>query len=535
MNSFEDQNMSGSTAFEIKNKFSAPTKRSDFLNVQQKSNYLDEIDFHALHESLGEGIAIIENDRVVYCTNLFCEERALNQEEFLGKSVSSLFSLLPVRQAEKYKNCIQESVEREIKLINFEYSMHINGETLHFHDKITFTYNNGALKRWYIVSRNMSDEVKTNNELASFKAAIEQSEAAVIITDSDFKITYVNKGFKNTTGYKAKEAIGKEPKDAKGSKLTSPSTYASMQQKLDNSEEWSGELINEKANGETYHVKALVTPVVNEHGGLTGYVSVENDISPLIQLQKQLKRETRLSEAILNNSPALITVKNNLGEIIYANELFLDFIKAERSATQGKRNKDFFSPESAEQMNQDELHVLNSGESIVSREHCVRLKNGKGMRWLMSSVIPLNLKEGASERIIIISEDISSLKLRESDLQSSLRVVNAQKDKFKEFTYLTAHNLRSQVTNLVGIVNLLENDTILPYEESISLLRATSTNLLDTITYINSMLKATEDDKEFETIPVLSLVHQVIDSLSPKVKTSQTQFTIHVDPDAEVF
>lgn len=535
MNSFEGQNISRSTAFEIKNKFSAPTKRSDFLNVQIKPNHLDESDFFALHESLGEGLAIVENGRIVYCTKLFCKERALNQEDFLGKSVSFLFSFLPSRQAEKYKNCIQESIEQRVKFINFKYSMHINGETLHFHDKITFSYINGTPKKWYIVSRNMSDEVKTNNELETFKAAIEQSEAAIIITDSDFKITYVNKGFRNATGYKAEEAIGKKPQDAKGSNLTSPSTYVSMHQKLNNSEVWSGELINEKANGETYEVKALITPVINEYGGVTGYVTVENDISPLIELQEQLRRKTQLSEAILNNSPALIAVKNNSGEIIYANDLFLDFISAERSETQRKSNEDFFSPESAEQMNQDEIHVLNSGNSIVRREHCVRLKNGKGMKWLMSSIIPLNLKEGCSERIIIISEDISSLKLRENDLQSSLRVVNAQKDKFKEFTYLTAHNLRSQVTNLVGIVNLLENDTILPYEESVPLLRATSSNLLDTITYINSMLKATEDDREFETIPVLALVHQVLDSLKPKIQTSQSQITIHVNPEAEVF
>ena len=70
MNSFEDQNISRSTAFEIKNKFSAPTKRSDFLKVQIEPNHLDESDFFALHESLGEGLAILENGRIVFCTKL---------------------------------------------------------------------------------------------------------------------------------------------------------------------------------------------------------------------------------------------------------------------------------------------------------------------------------------------------------------------------------------------------------------------------------------------------------------------------------
>ena len=64
-------------------------------------------------------------------------------------------------------------------------------------------------------------------ELRKLSRAVEQSPASVIITGTDGIISYVNPKFTETTGYTAKEAIGKRPnmvssgEDRKSTRLNS--------------------------------------------------------------------------------------------------------------------------------------------------------------------------------------------------------------------------------------------------------------------------------------------------------------------------
>ncbi|MFZ6759535.1 ABC transporter substrate-binding protein [Undibacterium sp. Ji50W] len=123
------------------------------------------------------------------------------------------------------------------------------------------------------------DEIRKNELRLSFlSSAIEHSPTSVIITDANSVIEYVNPHFTIDTGYAAEEVIGKKPSILQSGQVK-PEIYQAMWQQLLRGEEWTGELINRRKNGELYWEEAHIAPVKNAAGKTTHYVAVKVDVS----------------------------------------------------------------------------------------------------------------------------------------------------------------------------------------------------------------------------------------------------------------
>ncbi|MFZ6770477.1 ABC transporter substrate-binding protein [Undibacterium sp. Di26W] len=123
------------------------------------------------------------------------------------------------------------------------------------------------------------DEIRKNELRLSFlSSAIEHSPTSVIITDANSLIEYVNPHFTIDTGYAAEEVIGKKPSILQSGQVK-PEIYQAMWQQLLRGEEWTGELINRRKNGELYWEEAHIAPVKNAAGKTTHYVAVKVDVS----------------------------------------------------------------------------------------------------------------------------------------------------------------------------------------------------------------------------------------------------------------
>ncbi|MCF6173630.1 MAG: PAS domain S-box protein, partial [Campylobacteraceae bacterium] len=99
---------------------------------------------------------------------------------------------------------------------------------------------------------------KLQEELKSFKYAVQNSDDTIVITDKDRHITYVNDAFVKNTGYNVKEAMGKNPSILKSGKLPQE-FYDELNAILDSGKKWSGDFINKDKNGDIYYEKASIT------------------------------------------------------------------------------------------------------------------------------------------------------------------------------------------------------------------------------------------------------------------------------------
>ncbi len=140
----------------------------------------------------------------------------------------------------------------------------------------------------------ISERRAAEEEAHKLLRAVEQSPVAIVITDRDGLIEYVNPRFSQVTGYRANEAIGQNPRLLQSGR-TPPETYREMWDTLLAGREWRGTLSNQRKNGELFWEEASISPIVDDQGTITHFLAVKEDITE----RKRGEDELRRSHALL--------------------------------------------------------------------------------------------------------------------------------------------------------------------------------------------------------------------------------------------
>ncbi|OSM04284.1 ATP-binding protein [Magnetofaba australis] len=142
----------------------------------------------------------------------------------------------------------------------------------------------------------MGERSKAETELRKLSQAVEQSATAVVITDVDGRINYVNPEFTRLTGYRADEVIGRTPRILKSGE-TPRETFNDLWENISAGRTWQGILRNQKKNGQRYWEKNTISVIRDGDGAITHYLSVKEDITPRIQMERELQRAHEAAEA----------------------------------------------------------------------------------------------------------------------------------------------------------------------------------------------------------------------------------------------
>lgn len=116
------------------------------------------------------------------------------------------------------------------------------------------------------------------NSSFDHKLILQQYYDALVLTDIDQKITWVNKGFTKMTGYPAGFALGKSPKFLQGIN-TSTKTTQRIRQQLGNQGIFSEIVINYRKNKEEYKCEITIIPLFNNNQSLTHYLAIEKEVA----------------------------------------------------------------------------------------------------------------------------------------------------------------------------------------------------------------------------------------------------------------
>lgn len=132
---------------------------------------------------------------------------------------------------------------------------------------------------------------------------VEQCPASIIITNAEGVIEYVNPHFTRTTGYSAGEAAGQNPRMLKSGRQ-GPEFYAHLWSEITGGREWYGEFHNRRKDGSLFWENASISPVRNDEGRITHFVSVKEDITARKETEERLLQAT----AALQESNARLEV-----------------------------------------------------------------------------------------------------------------------------------------------------------------------------------------------------------------------------------
>ena len=152
---------------------------------------------------------------------------------------------------------------------------------------------NGMLNQYVILVHDATDKRLSDLDERKMLRAIEQSSESVIITDVKGVIEYVNPAFEKITGFRADEAIGKTPAIlSSGDK--DREWYASLWSTIMQGKTWSGNHINRRKDGSEYDEYMTISPIRDDNGRITHFVSVQRDVSEQTALEKQLQKSQKL-------------------------------------------------------------------------------------------------------------------------------------------------------------------------------------------------------------------------------------------------
>jgi PAS domain S-box-containing protein len=115
---------------------------------------------------------------------------------------------------------------------------------------------------------------------------VEQIADAVLLTDRQGFIQYVNPAFETMTGFSADDVRGKTPRILK-SGLQEPALYQRLWTDLLAGHAFRATIANRKKTGEIYHVEETITPITDETGNASHFVAVMQDITEALNRQEQ--------------------------------------------------------------------------------------------------------------------------------------------------------------------------------------------------------------------------------------------------------
>jgi PAS domain S-box-containing protein len=169
-----------------------------------------------------------------------------------------------------------------------------------------------------------------------------QTVNAVIITDAEERITWVNNAFTRITEYEPQEVIGRKPGSFLQGKETDALTVQYLRQKMRDKQPFNCEIINYSKSGRKYWVHVQGQPVKDEDGIYSRFFAIETDITEKVLMENELMEERlskqkEITEAVLNaheNERTAIgkELHDNLNQILGAAKLYIEMAKTDEEA-----------------------------------------------------------------------------------------------------------------------------------------------------------------------------------------------------------
>lgn len=251
-------------------------------------------------------------------------------------------------------------------------------------------------------------------------------------------------------------------------------------------------------NGRILEITA--NPVFNKQNEIQGGVLKMEDITERVRQEKEIARLNILMDAILNNIPVYLYVKdpNNDFRYLYWNKALATAIKIPTSKVLGRKGEEIFSlKEDVHRFRlNDELLLENREELNVIEE----FTTADGERRIVNSIKTLlPSSNGVLPFILGISWDITKLKETERELFIAKEKAEESNRLKTAFLANMSHEIRTPLNAIVGFSDLLgEIKEDAERQEYISIIKKNNTILLQLISDILDLSKIEAEILELE-------------------------------------
>lgn len=146
----------------------------------------------------------------------------------------------------------------------------------------------------------------TETQTRFLLAAVEQSPVAIVVTDTAGTVLFANTASSRMAGYPQSALVGRDVFRLHSG--YSQEAVLAMRAALAHGQSWSGELSYRFEDGRVCWAQVMVSPVRDDTGRMSHFVSVHEDISLRKQMEAELRQSLEFQQTLLEVLPVGILV-----------------------------------------------------------------------------------------------------------------------------------------------------------------------------------------------------------------------------------
>ena len=344
-----------------------------------------------------------------------------------------------------------------------------NPNSFSFVNDLLFILVSGVLLKYVLYKNDIKNSEiykklkNTNNEIKESNERYDIVSKATSDTIWDWKLledsmTW-NKGIETVFGYKQEE-VGKSSKwwfdniHPEDTIKMSIKLYSFIEQKT---EKWQDQYRFKCSDGTYKYVLDRGFILKDESGKSVRMIGAIQDITK----QKEEEQRLKLLETVITHTKdSVIITEADLNEgkipnIVYVNPAFSSISGYNSEEIIGKSPELFIGPDS--DLNEQEKLV----NAIKNKEECqvetLSYKKNKDTYWVNFNMLPVYDSEGELSHWVSIQRDITEEKKQEVEKEQLIKELTQNNKDLQQFSYITSHNLRAPLSNLTGLLNLIED------------------------------------------------------------------------------
>ena len=282
-------------------------------------------------------------------------------------------------------------------------------------------------------------------------------------------------------------------------------------------------------------VRGRAQPEIQPDGSVlsSGYLSDITREKTISDLNAQLRKQF---EAVLNNVPNLIFVKDLEGKYLMANNAAREFFGLSEEEIIGKTDVDLGVPEStAKEYQEADVKVATTGETLFVPE--IKSISASGKEVFHQTIkVPFQQQGSDEPAVLAVITDISQRKQKEMQLNETLDIVGDQNKRLMNFAHIVSHNLRNHAGNISMLLSLFDmEESVEEKEELMGYLKTASERLNVSIEDLNEIIdqqyKTENDLKELKPAETIGKVKEILVS---EILSNNIKFEENLDEDLTI-
>jgi PAS domain S-box-containing protein len=363
-----------------------------------------------------------------------------------------------------------------------------------------------------------------------FRTTLASIGDAVIATNADGRVTFLNAVAQTLTGWAQEEARGTPLADV--FKIINEKT----RQTVDNP---AARALREGAvvglanhtlliakNGSETCIDDSAAPIRDEGGRVIGVVLVFRDVGERRRTEVGLRESDDRFRFLAESAPQKMFTAASNGEVDYFNQQWMEFTGLSFEQIRGWGWKQFVHPDDVEENTRSWQHSIDTGEPF-QLEHRFRRADGV-YRWHLSRARAMRDGEGHVVLWIGSNTDIDDVKRAEESLKEDAR----RKD---EFLATLAHELRNPlapIRNGLQVMRLAGNDRRLfaPIQDMMERQLGQMIRLVDDLLDISRITRGKIELRK-ERLDVTRVVEVALETSQPLIEEARHELVVHLPPE----